>query len=314
MQTPRNQGARIYVAGHTGLVGSALVRQLQAQGYRNLVTRTRSELDLLDQAAVARFFAEERPYYVFVGAGKVGGVYANDTYRAEFLYENLLIQSNLIHQSFVHEVRKLVFFACSSIYPRDFRGAIPEEAVLTGPLEPTNEPFAIAKLAGLKMVESYNRQYGTDFLTLIPTNLYGVNQNCDPLNSIVIPSLFRRFHEAKLERQPSVAIWGSGRASRDFLFADDLADAAIFMLNHYSGPPVNVGTGTETTIREVAERIREIVGYEGDIVYDTSRPEGVLTKLQDLGRLQALGWRHKVELADGLRVAYDDFVRRFQDA
>lgn len=302
---------RIFVSGHRGLVGTALVRRLNELGYRNIVTRTRAELDLIDQYKVREFFAQVRPDYVFHVAAKVGGVYANTAYRADFIHENLVIQSNVIHQSFVHEVRRLVFFSCSSVFPRNCAQPMAEESLLSGHLEPTNEPFAVAKIAGMKMCESYNRQYGADFVSVIPTNLYGPNQHYEPMNSLVVPAMIQKFHEAKVANDRSVTLWGSGRPSRDFLFVDDLADAALFVMNSYTGnETLNIGTGRDYTIRELAEIVRDTVGYRGEIVFDPTRPEGTLTKLQDVSRLTNLGWRYKVELADGLRVTYDDFVQR----
>jgi len=254
---------------------------------------------------------DERPDYVFHAAAKVGGVYANNTYRADFIYENLVIQSNVIHQAFVHEARKLLFFSCSSVFPRNCSQPMAEESLLSGHLEPTNEPFAVAKIAGMKMCESYSRQYGVDFVSVIPTNLYGRNQHYDPMNSLVVPAMIRRFHEAKEAKESKVVLWGSGRPSRDFLFADDLADAAIFIMNHDAGiETLNIGTGKDYTIRELAEIVRDTVGYRGEIVFDPSKPEGTLTKLQDVSKLTSLGWRYKTELTDGMRVAYDDFLRQ----
>ncbi len=306
---------RIYVAGHRGLVGSALVRKLSELGYRNVITRTRAELDLCDQMLVRQFFVDVRPDYVFLAAGKVGGVYANNAYRADFIHENLVIQSNVIHQAFVNEVRKLVFFSCSCVFPRNCPQPMSEEHLLSGYLEPTNEPFAVAKIAGMKMCESYNRQYGADFISVIPTNLYGQNQDYDLMNSLVVPAMIRKFHEAKESNSKSVVLWGSGRPSRDFLFVDDLADAAVFIMNNYSGSEtLNIGTGKDYTIRELAEIVRETVGYGGEIVFDPSKPEGALTKLQDVSKLAKLGWRYKVELADGMKVAYRDFLQHAPNA
>jgi GDP-L-fucose synthase len=300
---------RIFVAGHQGLVGSALVRKLTELGYRNLITRTRAELDLSEQAAVRQFFREVRPAYVFLAAGKVGGVYANNAYRADFIHQNMVIQTNVIHESFVHEVRKLVFFSCSCVFPRNCAQPMTEEMLLSGYLEPTNEPFAVAKIAGMKMCESYNRQYGADFISVIPTNVYGRNQSYDPMNSLVVPALIRKFHEARKSGSGRVVLWGSGRPSRDFLFAEDLADAVVFIMNNYAGnETMNIGTGRDYTIRELADIVRDTVGFEGEIVFDTTKPEGTLAKLQDVSRLSGLGWRHKVELADGIRIAYQDFL------
>lgn len=305
---------KIFVAGHRGLVGSALVRQLKAQGYSNVVTRDREQLDLLNPLAVREFFEIERPEYVFLSAGRTGGVYANDTYRAEFLHENLVLQSNVIHQAFLSETRKLIFFGCSCMYPKLCTQPMREDALLSGPLEPTNEPFAIAKLAGMKMCESYYRQYGCDFITIIPTNLYGVQQDYTPLNCLIIPALIARFHEAKTSKAAKVAVWGSGRPSRDFLFADDLADAAIFLMKNYSGSdPVNVGSGADMTVREVAETIRDVVGYKGDLEFDSSKPDGVLMKLQDITKISALGWKPKTDFKKGIALAYEDYLRNPED-
>lgn len=301
---------KIYVAGHKGLIGSALVRRLVAQGYKNLLTEEHADLDLADQAKVRQFFERNRPEYVFLAAGKVGGVYANNTYRADFIYENLILETNVIHQAFLSEVRKLVYFSCSCVYPAMCPQPMREEHVLSGHLEPTNEPFAVAKIAGMQMCESYNRQYGTDFISLIPTNVYGVNQKYDLMNSLVVPALIRKFHEAKRDGLGEVVLWGSGRPSRDFLFSDDLADAAIFLMTNYSGNEAfNIGTGRDYTIRELADIIKKIVEYDGRIAYDSSKPDGALVKLQEVSRLTELGWRYKVELEDGIRIAYEDFAR-----
>lgn len=303
---------KIYIAGHTGMVGHALRRKLNEAGYRNILVRTRAELDLTDASAVADFFSAEKPEYVYLAAGKTGGIYANNTYRADFLYENMAMQSNVIHQAFLHETHKLLFFACSCIYPKDAAQPISEEALLTGSLEPTNEPFAIAKIAGMKLCEAYNRQYGTDFMTVIPTNLYGPNQSYDPMNALVIPSLIRKFHEAKINNSPQVEIWGSGKQSRDFLFVDELAEASIYLMENFEGNMVlNVGMGREYTIAEIAERVKQEVGFTGEIVFDSSRPDGVARKLQDISKLTALGWRSQVSIQDGLRITYQDYLARF---
>lgn len=302
---------KIYIAGHTGLIGSAILQRLKAKGFLNIITREHSELDLLNQEQVQRFFVKNKPDYVFFTAGKVGGVYANNTYRAEFIYENLMMQSNVIHQAYLNETKKLIFFSCSSIYPKMCPQPMKEDYLLTGSLEPTNEPFGIAKIAGMKMCESYNRQYGTDFITLIPTNVYGANQNYAPMNSQVVPAMIRRFHEAKINNSSEVVIWGTGRPSRDFIFADDLADAAIFIAKNYSeNEPLNIGTGKDHTIRELASTIQKVVGYEGKIVYDTSQPEGVIMKLQNVSKLSELGWKYTVELWDGIHLAYEDFLQK----
>jgi GDP-L-fucose synthase len=302
---------RIYVAGHAGMVGAALVRKLEEKGYTNIVSRPRETLDLLNDAAVAAFFEEEKPDYVFLAAGKTGGIYANNTYRADFIYENIVMQNNVIHQSFVNEVRKLIFYACSCIYPKECVQPMNEEHILSGSLEATNEPFAVAKIAGLKMCESYNRQYGTDFITAIPTNLYGPNQRYEPMNSLVVPSLILKFHNAKVKSEDEVVIWGSGRPTRDFLYVDDLAEASIFLMQDYEGDVLlNVGTGKSYTISELAEIIKLEVGYEGGISYDHSLPDGVSEKLQDVSKINELGWSYSVDLEEGIHLTYQDFLLR----
>jgi Nucleoside-diphosphate-sugar epimerases len=301
----------IFVAGHTGMVGASLIRNLDGRGYTEIITKSRSELDLLDQKAVATFFDTYKPEYVFLAAGKTGGIYANNTYRADFIYENTLIQSNIIHFSFINEVQKLMFYACSCLYPRECPQPMSEEHVLTGPLESTNEPFAVAKISGMKMCESYNRQYGTDFITVIPTNLYGPNQRYEPMNSLVIPSLIEKFHTAKNSGKDVVTIWGSGRPQRDFLFVDDLADASIFLMENCEGNVVlNVGTGKAYSISEIAGVVKAEVGYGGRVVYDTSLPDGVPVKLQDISKIKDLGWSHRVNLEEGIHLAYKDYLLR----
>ena len=298
---------KIYVAGHQGLVGSAILRQLQNRGFGKIITKIRSELDLTFQEQVRLFFDEYRPDYVFLAAGKTGGVYANDSYRAEFFYENISIQANIIHQAYLHEVNKLIFYGCSSMYPKFSPQPMKEEHLLSGYPEPTNEPFAVAKIAGLKMCESYNRQYGTDFISVIPTNIYGPNQNYDSMNSLVVPALIRRFYEAKQVNAKEVVIWGTGRPARDFLFADDLADASIFLMEQSLGDDVfNIASGCDYTIADLAEIIKEVVGFEGDVVFDVSKPEGVLVKLQDINKISELGWKYSVDLKDGIQRTYDD--------
>jgi GDP-L-fucose synthase len=299
----------IYVSGHRGLVGSALIRRLRAAGYSRIITREKAELDLLDQRQVSEFFRANRPDYVFHAAAKVGGVYANNAYRGDFIYENLVIQCNVIHHAFLNEVKRLVFFGASSMYPKFAPQPIKEDMLLSGAPESTNQPFAVAKIAGVEMCESYNRQYHTEFISVIPTNLYGPNQNYERMNSQVLPALVRKFHEAKLAKDPEVVIWGSGRPSRDFLHSDDLADASIFLMEKLEGPGIfNVGTGTDFTIREIAEMIQEASGYQGRIVYDASKPEGVLNKLQDVGKIRALGWKHRMDLKEGIRAVYQEFA------
>ena len=302
---------KIYVAGHKGLIGSAILRRLKAEGFSNVIFREHSELDLMNQQMVQKFFGEEKPDYVFFTAGKVGGVYANNTYRAEFIYENLMMQSNVIHQAYLNETKKLIFFSCSSVYPKMCPQPMKEDYLLTGSLEPTNEPFGIAKIAGMKMCESYNRQYGSDFISVIPTNVYGINQNFTPMDSQVVPAMIRKFHEAKTNNTPEVVIWGTGRPSRDFIFADDLADATIFIAKNYSeNEPLNIGTGKDYTIQELASTIQEVVGYGGKIVYDRSQPEGVIMKLQNISKLSKLGWKYTIELRDGVSLTYKDFLEK----
>ena len=299
----------IFIAGHNGLVGSSIVRQLKQQGFENLILKDRTELDLTNQEHVRIFFEKYQPKYVFLAAGKVGGVYANNTYRAEFIYENITIQTNIIHQSFLSEVKKLLFLGCSSMYPQMTPQPMKEEFLFSGYLEPTNEPFATAKLAGIKMCESYNRQYGTDYITVIPTNLYGPEQSYELMNCLVMPALLQKFHEAKQTKVKEVIIWGTGRASRDFLFIDDLADAVIFLMEEYSGNEVfNIGTGKDHTIAELAALIKKVVGYSGNVVYDISKPEGVLVKLQDISKMTRLGWNNQVSLEKGIQNTYDSYL------
>ncbi len=303
-------GDRIYLAGHQGLIGSAIFRRLKDEGYSNIITREHSELDLLSQADVQRFFEKERPQYVFFAAGRAGGIYANNVYRAEFIYENLTMQNNVIHQAFLNEVQKLIFLSCSCVYPQMCAQPMQEEYLLTGLLEPTSEPVAIAKIAGMKICESYNRQYGTDFISIIPASVYGIGQNYDAMSSTVIPALVRKFYEAKKNNTPKVVVWGTGRATRDFIYADDLADAAIFIMNNYlENDFLNIGTGIDYTISELVKIFQEVVGYEGEIVYDASQPDGAIMKLQDISRLANLGWDHKVGLRDGIGMVYRDFCQ-----
>lgn len=302
---------KIYITGHEGLVGSALLRLLKKLGYTNILTKSSIELDLRNQNQVQLFFEKNRPSYVILAAGKVGGVYANNTYRAEFIYDNLMIQTNVIHQSYLSEVKKLIFLGCSSMYPQVTPQPIKEEYLLSGYLEPTNEPFAIAKLAGLKMCESYNRQYGTDFISLIPTSLYGINQNYEPMNSLVVPALIRKFNEAKQTGLEEVIIWGTGRPSRDFLFVEDLADAIVFLMENYvENETLNIGTGQDYTIQEIVEIIKGVVGYTGNIVYDVSKPDGVLVRLQDVSKITQLGWQPKIKLHQGLQLVCEDYLTR----
>lgn len=304
--------ARIFVAGHRGLVGSAIKRALEAQGYRQVLVRSRSELDLLDQRAVARFFAQERPEYVFLAAAKVGGIYANATYPADFLYQNVLIQTNVIHAAHRYGAKKLLFLGSSCIYPKLSPQPIREAYLLTGELEPTNEPYALAKIAGIKMCEAYHRQYGSDFLAVMPTNLYGPYDNFDPQTSHVLPALLRKFHEAKVADAAEVVVWGTGTPKREFLYVDDLADACVFLMKTYRhadiGPIVNIGTGTDLAISELAELIKGIVGFRGSIVFDASKPDGTPRKWLDVSRMEQLGWRASTTLAEGIRKTYDWYL------
>ena len=300
-----DKGAKIYLAGHRGLVGSALLRLLQAEGYTNLVLRTSSQLDLRDQGATAAFFQQERPEYVLLAAAKVGGIVANESYPAQFIYDNLMIQCNVIHASYLCGVAKLLLLGSSCIYPRLAPQPMSEDALLTGPLEPTNEPYAIAKIAGIKMCQSYNRQYGTRFICAMPTNLYGPNDNFDLTSSHVLPALLRKFHEAKLAGEPSVVVWGSGTPYREFVHVDDVARATLFLMERYEGwEPVNVGSGAELTIAELARKIGAVVGFEGEILFDASKPDGTPRKLSDVSRIHALGWRHGIDLDEGLKGTY----------
>jgi GDP-L-fucose synthase len=310
--------AKIYVAGHRGMVGGAIVRELQSKGYTNIVTRTHAELDLTNQAAVNAFFEAERPQYVFLAAAKVGGIHANNIYRGEFIYHNLMIQSNVIHASFVNGVDRLMFLGSSCIYPKKAPQPIKEEYLLTGPLEQTNQPYAIAKISGIEMCWSYNRQYGTKYLAVMPTNLYGPGDNYHPENSHVIPALIRRAHEAKLRNEPEFVVWGTGTPCREFLFCEDMANACVylmtlaqdeydFFLNDISPPLVNIGTGEDIAIAILAEKVCEVVGYPGKIVFDESKPDGTMRKLLDVALLKSRGWGAKTSLEDGLAVAYRDF-------
>lgn len=300
------KNSKIYIAGHRGMVGSAIHRHLENLGFNNFVTRTSKELDIRNQAAVEAFFAEEKPDYVFLAAAKVGGIHANNVYRADFIYENMMIQSNVIHQSYVHGVKKLMFLGSSCIYPKMAPQPLKEEYLLTGLLEPTNEPYAIAKIAGIKMCESYRLQYGCDFISVMPTNLYGPNDNYDLNNSHVLPALLRKFHEAKQNNVPEVVVWGSGSPKREFLHADDLAAACIFLMETYSEPGlINIGTGEDLSIKELAEMMARVTGYEGKIVWDSSKPDGTPRKLMDVTKLHSAGWHHKIDLEEGVRMVYE---------
>lgn len=308
-----DKNALIYVAGHRGMVGSAVVRALQAQGYTNIVTRTSSELNLTDQEATETFYKEIQPEYVVVAAAKVGGILANNTYRAQFLYENLQIQNNLIHFAWKYGVKKLLFLGSSCIYPKLAPQPLKEEYLLTGLLEPTNEPYAIAKIAGIKMCEAYRDQYGCNFISAMPTNLYGPNDNYHPENSHVLPAMIRKFHEAKLEGKQEVVIWGDGSPLREFLYADDLADALLYLLLNYNEKEfVNVGCGEDISIMDLALLVKKVTGFTGEIVCDTSKPNGTPRKLMDVSRLFATGWRPKVALEQGIALAYQDFLSREQ--
>ncbi|MDB4285588.1 GDP-L-fucose synthase [bacterium] len=308
-----DKDARIFIAGHQGLVGSALLRRLKAGGYGNFLLRTREELDLENQEAVYRYFQSEGPGYVFLAAAKVGGIYANDTYPASFIYNNLIIQVNVIHAAYRAGVKKLLFLGSSCIYPKMAPQPMKEEYLLTGPLEPTNEPYAVAKIAGIKMCQSYNRQYGTRFISVMPTNLYGPKDNYDPMNSHVLPALIRRFHEAKVRDLPHVEAWGTGKPRREFMYSDDMADACIFLMKTYEGSEiVNIGTGEDITIRELTEQVAEAVGYKGEIRWDTTKPDGTPRKLLDVSRLNGLGYRHRTELPEGIRLAYRDFLEQHE--
>ena len=304
--------SKIYIAGHRGMVGSAIFRKLDKEGYSNLITRTSSELDLKDQKAVADFFIKEKPEYVFLAAAKVGGIIANDTFRADFLYENLSIQNNVIHQSYLNGVKKLLFLGSSCIYPKHAPQPLKEEYLLTGLLETTNEPYAIAKIAGIKMCEAYRAQYGCNFISVMPTNLYGFNDNYHPQNSHVLPALIRKFHEAKSSSADHVTILGTGSPRREFLFSDDLANACYFLMQNYNeAGMINVGTGEDLTIKELALLIQKIIGFEGDLVFDLSRPDGTPRKLLDVSKLHSKGWKHEVKLEQGIRMVYNDFIMNY---
>ena len=302
-----NKTSKIYVAGHSGMVGSALVRKLNAEGYGNIVTKSFEELDLRDQKAVKSYFETERPEYVFLAAARVGGIQANNTYRAEFIYENLMIQTNVIHCAYKNEVKKLLFLGSSCIYPKLAPQPLKEESLLTGTLESTNEPYSIAKIAGIKMCEAYRSQYGCNFISAMPTNLYGKNDNYDLDNSHVLPALLLKFHLAKAENRPFVEVWCTGDPKREFLYVDDLADACLFLMLNYDEPGlINIGTGEEVTIRELAFLIKEVVGYKGEIKFDTSKPDGTLRKLLDISKLHSMGWKHKTGLKQGIQEVYKE--------
>lgn len=316
-----NKTSKIYIAGHRGLVGSAIVKNLTEKGYTNLVYKTHSELDLCNQSEVAKFFADEKPEYVILAAAKVGGIVANNTYRADFIYENIQIQNNVIHQAYVNGVTKLLFLGSTCIYPKNAPQPMREDCLLTSPLEYTNEPYAIAKIAGIKMCESYNIQYGTNFVSVMPTNLYGPNDNFDLTTSHVLPALIRKMHEAKLSDAPTVEIWGSGKPRREFLYSEDMADACVFLLEsrdfkdtydvndkEIRNTHINIGTGVDISIKELALMIKEIVGFKGDLYFDDTKPDGTMVKLTDVSKLHALGWKHKVQLEEGIKTMYNWYV------
>ncbi len=302
--------SKIYVAGHRGMVGSAIVRKLTSLGYTNLLTRTSTELDLRNQQQVADFFEVEKPEYVFLAAAKVGGIVANNTYRADFLYENLAIQNNIIHGSYLNKVKKLMFLGSSCIYPKLAPQPLKESYLLSGYLEQTNEPYAIAKIAGIKMCEAYRAQYGCNFISVMPTNLYGTNDNYDLVNSHVLPAMIRKFHEAKDKGASEMTLWGTGSPMREFLHADDLAEACLFLMENYNDSElVNIGTGEDVTINNLAALVKQIVGFQGEIIWDTSKPDGTPRKLMDVSKLHGLGWHHKIALEDGIKLAYQDFLK-----
>jgi GDP-L-fucose synthase len=301
------KNAKIYVAGHKGMVGSAIVRKLDSLGYKNIITRTSSELDLRNQEAVSDFFAQEKPDYVFLAAAKVGGIYANNTFRADFLYDNLIIEANVIHAAYLGKVKKLLFLGSSCIYPKLAPQPLKESYLLTGLLEPTNEPYAIAKIAGIKLCDAYRAQYGCNFISVMPTNLYGPNDNYDLNNSHVLPALLRKIHTAKVEAQPNIVLWGSGSPLREFLHVDDLADACMFLMEKYNEPElVNIGTGTDISIKDLALLIMRVSGYKGEIKFDATKPDGTPRKLMDVNKIHTLGWRHKISLEEGIKMVYGE--------
>ena len=316
-----NKTSKIYIAGHRGLVGSAILKNLLSKGYTNLVYKTHKELDLLDQKEVADFFESEKPEYVILAAAKVGGIIANNTYRADFIYENLQIQNNVIHQAYVNGVTKLLFLGSTCIYPKNAPQPMPEDCLLTDTLEYTNEPYAIAKIAGIKMCESYNIQYGTNFISVMPTNLYGPNDNFDLETSHVLPALIRKMHEAKLNNTAQVEIWGSGKPRREFLYSEDMADACVYLLENRDfkdtydlnekeirNTHINIGTGIDISIKELAELIKETIGFQGELYFNADKPDGTMVKLTDVSKLHSLGWKHKVELQDGIKTMYEWYL------
>lgn len=311
-QISPDKNSRIYIAGHRGLVGSAILRKLESLGYQNLIVRTRKELDLMDQEATEKFFENEKPEFVYMAAAKVGGILANRDHPADFIYENLEVQNNVIHSAYKTGVKKLLFLGSTCIYPRESEQPIKEDYLLTGKLEPTNEAYAIAKIAGIIMCQSYNKQYGTNFISAMPTNLYGINDNFDLESSHVLPALIRKFHEAKENNLPEVIMWGTGKPRREFLYVDDLAEALVFLMDNYNESDlINVGTGEDIPIIELAELVSKIVGYEGKIVTDTSKPDGMLRKLVDVNKINKLGWKHKTSLEDGITQTYKWFLNNY---
>jgi len=312
-----NPDSKIFIAGHKGLVGSAIHRVLLANGFSNLIGRTRSELDLTDQGGVNAFFEKEKPEYVFLAAAKVGGIYANHTFPAEFIFSNIQIQNNIIDACYRYQVKKLVFLGSSCIYPKFAKQPMDESQLLDGKLEPTNEPYAVAKIAGIIMCQSYNRQYGTNFISVMPTNLYGPGDNYHPENSHVLPALIRRFHEAKMKDLPEVVIWGTGNPLREFLYSEDMARACVFLMKNYNvtgdprgGEHVNVGSGIEVSIKELAEAVKEVVGFSGKLIFDMTKPDGTPRKLLDVTKLHNMGWKHEIGLREGIQVTYQDFLRK----
>lgn len=305
-----DKNARIYVAGHNGMVGSAIVKQLNQNGYHNILVKTRGELDLTRQEQVEDFFAKEKIEYVFLAAAKVGGIMANNTYPADFMYENMMLEMNVIKSAFEHKVKKLLFLGSSCIYPRMAAQPIKEEYLLTGELEPTNEAYALAKISGMKYCEYLNKQYNTNFISVMPTNLYGPKDNYHPTNSHVMAAMIQKMHLAKINKSDEVVIWGSGKPLREFLYSEDLADACIYLMNHYSeSETVNIGTGKEICIEDLAKLVKEIVGYEGKLVFDTTKPDGTPRKLLDIGKLKQLGWNYKTQIRDGIRLSYQDYLK-----
>lgn len=306
--------SKIYIAGHRGLVGSAILRRLESEGYKNIIHRARKELDLTRQSAVEAFFEKEKPGYVFLAAAKVGGIYANSTYPAEFIYSNLMVQANVINAAHFYGVEKLLFLGSSCIYPRDCPQPMKEEYLLSGYLEPTNEPYAVAKIAGIKMCQSYNRQYGANFISVMPTNLYGPNDNFDLMDSHVLPALIRKFHEAKVNDNPYAEVWGTGNPQREFLYVDDLADACLFLMENYDKKEIiNIGTGEDVTIKELAETVKEVVGYAGEMHFDRSKPDGTVRKLLDVSRINSLGWQAKTPLREGIKKTYEWYKSQSSD-